>query len=216
MQFRTLKLAALAAFFIVNSTSAAILYTNGASGGTAGAGYMNGVYAIANSLTVGAVTDVSAVEFTVWNTPGETPATVDWAFTTDPDAFPDGQTAVLTVDGIYPSSAGQDGTYAVEDVSFGVQGVQLAVGTWYLVLHNGITAQGGKLLWDENFGPSVAYQRTVGAVGSETFAVYGDGVPEPIVAPGIPEPGTWALMLVGVGVAGATVRRQRRRGAAAA
>jgi hypothetical protein len=192
--------AAAAVCIAVTPASAVVVYSNGPTSGTTGAGYINGRYALSDSATLTRRATITSVDFTVWVTPGETPSTVDWAFTTTPNSFPAGSVAPLTVNYSYPAPAGQNGAYTVEDVSFGVPNVVLDPGTWYLVLHNGFTAEGGALLWDVSNGSSIAYQETVGAVGSQTFTLHG----------GVPEPEAWALMLMGFGLTGGMARLRRK------
>ena len=52
-------------------------------------------------------------------------------------------------------------------------GPQLSAGTYWLTLQNAMTNTGDPVYWDENSGPSLASENTVGTIPSEAFTLLG-------------------------------------------
>jgi hypothetical protein len=190
--------------------SADVLYDNGPIEGTFGAWTIEPGHAISNSFILSSAATVTGVDFGVWTFEGDSLSTVDWAITSTPDSYPVDGTATVSLGSPVNNGDGIDITLA----SFSTGSVSLAAGTYYLVLQNGVTANHDLAAWDNNNGPSVAYHKTFGALdgflrpgsNSESFQILGTA--------GVPEPASWALMISGFGLAGASLRR--RRGAVAA
>jgi hypothetical protein len=80
----------------------------------------------------------------------------------------------------------------------------------YLTLQNACTTSGcsvsNPIYWDENSGPSTAYENTLGSIPSEAFTVTGSGSPPP----NSPEPSS--ILLFGSGVLGVAGILRRRLG----
>jgi hypothetical protein len=76
-------------------------------------------------------------------------------------------------------------------------GPQLSAGTYWVTLQNGVTNNGDPVYWDENSGPSLASENTVGTIPSEAFTILGTASSG---TGSTPEPS--ALVLFGSGVAG--------------
>jgi hypothetical protein len=117
----------------------------------------------------------------------------------------------VTALGGSPNNYGKD----LNSNSITFTGVDLTAGGTYWIELSGGNDGGGNVFWDENDGPSQAWQSGTGNLfgqsdpglsGSETFTLF-DSV-------GTPEPATWALMLAGFAGLGATLRSRRKRAAA--
>jgi hypothetical protein len=98
-----------------------------------------------------------------------------------------------------------NGGYILYTSTAGITPVTLGAGTYYLELYNAVASSGVSVFWDENNGPSTAYENdTTGPIGSETFAIYGTSA-------ATPEPGTMIMFGTGVlGLLGAARRRFSR------
>lgn len=182
--------------------NAAVLYDNGPINAGVNAWTIDFIFAVSDSFTLAQASTVTGVNFGVWAFPGDTMASVDWAITTTPGTYPVDGSAAVGTSFLYTNGFGYD----ISLDSFSTGGVSLAAGTYYLVLQNAVTTNGDPISWDENDGPSSATENTVGAIGSESFQILG-------TTGGVPEPATWALMLVGLGGLGATLRSRRFKSA---
>jgi hypothetical protein len=171
-----------------------------------------GAALLGGSFTIGKDATVTGIDFTAWDYPtSATIATVDWAIFSGLRApyAPSGSviasgTATVTSTYILTNLAG----YAVNTDTFDIAPTALASGTYSIFLANAADAdgdsQGG---WDVNGGSSTALVRTNFGpfqfdAASNTFQVLGN-------VTGVPEPQSWALMVVGIGLLGTTLRRSR-------
>jgi PEP-CTERM motif len=137
------------------------------------------------------------MHFGVWVLPGEIPATVDFGIsaTAFGNDLGSGTGVALSNSFQYTNSAGAD----VYLSSFTFPSINLAAGTYYITLANGLTTNGGALFWDENDGPSVAFANShTGPIGSESFAI-----------DATPEPGTLLMLATGIAGIATTIRRVR-------
>jgi hypothetical protein len=141
---------------------------------------------------------VTGADFGVWPFPGDQVKRVDWYISTAADfcgasTIASGTSAV----GFGPVDECGSGScdlgpnqYGFDiqslEFSFGSRCVNLADGTYYLTLQNGVTELGNPLYLDENDGPSLAYNNAIGSLPSEALAIDGgNGI--------VPEPGTLVL-----------------------
>jgi hypothetical protein len=206
-------LAAIAvAFGLAASISAgqgAVLYDQGPINGGIDAWTINFDFAVTDSFTLSQASTVTGVNFGVWTLPGDTISTIDWAIAGAADNFPD-QGAAVVSNSLVCGGCGFD-VYDISWDSFSIPGQQLAAGAYWLVLQNAAVTNGDPAYWDENDGLSLAFENTVGQIGSGSFQILGT----------VPEPSTWTTMLIGfagIGFAGrqraralANVREQDRR-----
>ena len=97
--------------------------------------------------------------------------------------------------------------YALYEASYSFANIEVPGGTSYLTLSNACATSGcdtNPIYWDENSGPSTAYQNTLGSIPSEAFTLIG-------TSGATPEPSS--LILFGSGVLGlAGVLRRRLMG----
>jgi hypothetical protein len=199
-----------------SSAAAAVLYDNGALNGNI-YGFNIGVGAgVADTFNLAGSSTVDSIQFGTWTFPGDTVVSVNWGIvaysgpSTDPfnSAFIDSGTASVSNGSTTPNLTG----WATGVDSFSTGSISLPGGVYYLVLQNATTTGGNPVLWDESDGLSAAVEEFVGSLagfngsvtGSESFQVLGSSGGSG--GGGVPEPGSWALMLLGFGAVGAALR----------
>ena len=195
--------------------SADTLYDNGPVNGEVGAWEINGGFAVSNSYHTsgsgGSDLTVTGFAFAVWELPGDTLTSVDWVVSTGPCSGPGGCGTILgsgTLSGanltdtfIFSNQYG----YNIDAVA-GATTVNNSKSNhfYYLTLSNSVVPSGDPVYWDENSGPSTAYDNTLGSIPSEAFTILGTSgtAPEPT-----------SIMLFGSGILGlAGVLRRRLMG----
>jgi hypothetical protein len=212
---RLLLTTALAgALLAVGSARAGVLYDNGPSTYQAGSYSITGGNYAADSFMIGTNATVTGVDFAVWNSPTyATTTTIDWAIVSGLRA-PYGAFGTVIASGTSPVTSSYILTntsgYAVNADTFAIAPTNLVSGLYSLYLFNASDTYGGGngTRWDVNGGPATALVHTnfgpfEGYQASNTFQILGS------VAGGIPEPATWAMMMVGLGGVGALARRRR-------
>jgi hypothetical protein len=210
---------ALALAASAGAASAAVIYDNGPLSAATDGFTINFGYAIEDSFTVATNTTATGADFVSWDIPGDSLQSVDWVIEPTQTYGITG-TATVTSTFLFTNGYGYD-IYS-NHISFA--GVALTAGTYYFGLQNGNVGNGDPVYWDQNDGPSAAYGSGFGGdlsvagpaqslpcsgacTYSETFDITSGGVPEPT---------TWALMLIGFGGMGAALRSRRRVVAATA
>jgi hypothetical protein len=213
----------LAASYVVMSPAAEadVLYNNGAVNGELNAFSIDiaGGFSVADSFTLGSNSNVNGVGFAVWVISGETPTTVDWAITTSPfsGVIASGTSASLT-----GNDLGTNGTgiFDVFNESLSGLNVDLAAGNYWLQFSNaGVSTAGDPVYWDENDGPSQAFQTPNGTAASDYSLVGGLGGSCPTcsgsetfeVLGSVPEPGTVTMLLSGFLLASPALYKARRK-----
>lgn len=178
-----------------------VIHVSGLSGQLASLSLtLDGVsHTFANDLVFGLVAENSAIGFIFWSGVGGgqpvsnlTLTFTDLASAFLPASLPNGQ----------PVAAGSylPSNYA----GYGIGGISNAV---YFSDFNGIDPNGDWRL--------LAYDLGAGDVGGVTGGWSLTMTTKGNVAGGVPEPGTWAMLIGGFALAGATLRRQHRAPAAA-
>jgi hypothetical protein len=198
--------AAALALGVAGAAHAAVLYTNGPIDGTVVGWTINDGLAVEDSFTLSSTSTITGVEFGAWVNQGDQPLTVDWGIETSP-TFADQGTAALSTTFLDTNSQGFD----VYQADFSVPSVTLGPGTYWLALQNGVAQAGNLMFWDQNSGPSSAVDNSQDSFTSESFSILGDSV-----GASVPEPATWAMLVLGVGMIGFAARRRSRGLAVAA
>jgi hypothetical protein len=171
------------------------LYSNGPYNGTADAWTINFGFSVSDSFTVPNGSTITGMSFVYWDA-----STTDILTTVD---MAIGSTSFggtpQTLTGVTNTFLGTNQYgYALEEATFPVP-----VGTpasTFMTLSNACTTSGCSvsqpIYWDENSGPSTAYENTIGSIPSEAFTLVGcrgDCGP-------VPEPNS--ILLFGSGILG--------------
>ena len=211
---------------LAGPASGGTLYTNGPLiGPNSGAGDSFSIWdgnAVSDSFTVSGSSTVTSLDFALWNYYFDTTENIDWSIGITIGGSQDGFGVGVPISGVLDLTNGSWAvyTYTVSGLNVSLPGA----GTYYLTLQNAVVTNGDPAYWDENDGPSVAYQNfnsgsyytlanndlalggvcangQVDCTGSETFDVNGT------TASGAPEPAS--PILVGSGMLLAAILRRK-------
>jgi hypothetical protein len=157
-------------------------YSNGPVNGQKAAWSISGTSQVSNSFTLtshqGLINRITGFAFWGWVPHGDTPKSVTWSFTSQPNGgivYASGTANVLLYF-VYTNRSGFD-VYRIDTPP--APTINLPPGNYWLNLSNGTTTQGNTVAWDENDGvgcdsrgcPSTAYQNSR-QIGSETFIIW--------------------------------------------
>jgi uncharacterized repeat protein (TIGR03803 family) len=149
------------------------IYDNGPTNGTTDAWVFNFGFVVSDSFTV-ANTTVTGMSFAAWLSPGDILELVEISITSQPNGgtvYFD-QTINFTQSGCVSN---QYGFNVCTETSATFSGPALNAGTYWVNLENAVTNTGDPVYWDENSGPSQAYDSSVGTIPSESFTLLGGG-----------------------------------------
>ena len=180
------------------------LYSNGPYNGTTDAWTINFGFSVSNSFTVVPNSTITGLDFVYWDASGtDVLTTVDMAIGST--SF--GGTA-QTLSGVTNTFLGTNQYgYSLYQANFSTPPGSPNQ-DHFVTLSNACTTSGcsvsNPIYWDENSGPSTAYENTVGSIPSEAFTLTGfhEGTPEPS-----------SIMLFGSGILGlaGVLRRKLNR-----
>jgi hypothetical protein len=162
-----------------------ILYSNGPYNGTTDAWTINFGFSVSDSFNVGSDPKVRDLSFVYWDGSASAPSS-DLLTTVDMQI---GSTSfggtTQTLSGVTNTFLGTNQYgYSLYQADFSFADIPW-VGAGYITLSNACTTSGCSvstpIYWDENSGPSTAYENTLGSIPSEAFTLSGtrDTTPEP-------------------------------------
>jgi hypothetical protein len=182
----------------VSPAMADTLYSNGAYNGTNDGWTINFGFSVSDSFTAPSGSQVQGLSFVYWDASSQ-----DLLTTVDMQL---GSTSfggtINTLSGVTNTSLGTNQYgYNLYQASYSSFGSLPWSGAGYVTLSNACTNSGCSvstpIYWDENSGPSTAYENTLGSVPSEAFTLTGTTTTPP---PTTPEPSS--IMLFGSGILG--------------
>ncbi len=165
--FATL-LGASAAALLASSAGASTIYSNGPANGNLFGWTINFGYQVADSFTAAPGSTATSMSFETWAADAlstDTPQTVDWAIV---NGNPLGGGTFTIIDSgtasITATALGLNG--ALDELfsdTISLPNVALTCGSnCWIELQNGVTADGQPMYWDNNDGPSDAWENTIG------------------------------------------------------
>ena len=183
------------------------LYSNGPINGTTDAWTINFGFSVSDSFGLAADPKVRNLHMGVWLTPGDSlasPSVTSVQMDIGTTAFGiDIFSGVINASGSTDLGINQFG-YDLQQVDFTFADINIGAGTYWLTLSNATVPNGDPVYWDENSGPSSAFENTLCSIPSEAFTLIGD--PDTTT----PEPSSILLFASGIlGVAGVLRRRLR-------
>jgi len=179
-----LAIAFIITLFVI-PTAAQTIYSNGPTNGNTDAWPINYGFIVSDTFSVASYgTEISGVEFAMWLYPGsyhgpcahcasggDRLTSAELSITSGENSgttFFD-QVVSFTQTGCVVNSYGFN--ICMDSTSF--HGPSLNAGTYWLNLQNASVPNGDPVYWDENSGPSLASENTVGSIPSESFTILG-------------------------------------------
>ena len=208
--------AALAATALAGAAaSAGVIFDSGAIDGTSNAFYIDGPnsgpygQSIYDTFTATGSGTLGELDVGLWVSAGATPTTLTWWLGSTPfdNSLGGGTVALSAADYVFHN--GPVFGYDVYNVKLtGLSSAMLNAGSTYvLTLGNGNDSSGGqRVAWDLNNGPTTCGW-TVGGIDQGDCGFGGEAFT--LKSGSVPEPASWALMLMGFGGLGAMLRRRR-------
>jgi|GEM_PF-1302518 len=233
LKSRVVPALVVAVLALAGGAQAGVLYENPGSGysfNSTPIGYDPDSFNYAgNSFVLGSAAVVTGVNFASWHTTSDLIKSVSWAVLDDKVGL-----GTILAKGAASVSANfnQLNFYnaAIADNTFTIPDLTLGAGTYWLYLSEAVTFDGLPTSWDNTTLGTSLYHNGSGRTSGNTFRIYGealirdpgngggDGDPchtnLPLACGGgstgaVPEPASWALMIAGFGLAGATLRQRR-------
>ena len=154
------------------------IYDNGPINGSTDAWTINFGFVVSDTLPISNNGTINGLTFGAWLFEGDVLQTVEVSITS---AEFGGTTYFDQVVSFTQSgcSANQYGFNVCTETSGNFTGPNLAAGTYWVNLSNAVVNNGDPVYWDENSGPSMASENSVGTIPSEAFTVEGTAGPPP-------------------------------------
>jgi hypothetical protein len=209
LRIASLSLLALCLTLAALPAMADTIYSNGNTNGNTDAWTINFGFIVSDTFNVGAGgATITGANFGMWLAPGDTLTSAELSITSGENSGTSyfDQTVSFTQSGCVTNTYGYN--VCQELTSF--NGPMLNTGTYWLNLQNASVPSGDPVYWDENSGPSMASENSVGSIPSESFTVLGNGTSTSTSTTGFgtPEPNDLALLVSGfIGLA-AVLRRK--------
>ena len=149
------------------------IYDNGPTNGNTDAWTINFGYVVSDSFNVANDnTSVTGMTFAAWLLPGDTLGSAEVSITSSEN----GGTSYFdqTVTFSPGACTANDYGYNVCNETTSFTGPTLNAGTYWVNLQNASVSSGDPVYWDENSGPSSAYESSIGTIPSESFTILGN------------------------------------------
>jgi len=195
--------------------AAQTVYNNGPINGNVDAWTINFGFIQSNNFTVsGGNSTITGFSFGAWLFPGDTLTSAELSITSDENGGTTYFDQILNFTQgacTYPNQYGYN--ICQENSSF--SGPTLNSGTYWVNLQNATVPSGDPVYWDQNSGPSLSSNNSVGTMPSESFTVLGTSSGSTTTSTSttttgtVPEPSS--IMLFGSGILGVAGMLRRRR-----
>ena len=152
-----------------------VIYDNGPINGTTSAWSISFGDVVSDSFTV-ANSSITGIRFGAWLIPGDVLESAEISITSEPN----GGTSYFDQTVSFTQSrcvSNQYGSNVCTETSTSFNGPTLPAGTYWVNLQNAQVNTGDPVGWDENSGPSQAYDSSVGTIPSESFSMLGSASP---------------------------------------
>jgi len=195
VNIKSISLSGAIAFAIISAASQAhadVLYDTGPTTGNYGAMNIAGG-GLESSFTLSQASVVTGVNFVAWTYQGPI-TTLDWGISSSPGSATLGTVSPSQVAPTYTNPP-----YDVSTYNFSTGSLSLLAGTYYLPLQSDPTAGGNNPFWDF---------ASANADGSPnlTFQILGTAS-----ISSVPEPSTWAMMILGFAGIGFVAYRRKSK-----
>jgi hypothetical protein len=201
---RTHFAATLAAFSLFatlgDAAHADVLYDNAGPSTHIVDGLNVSGFEMSNSFVLAADSLLTGINFDAHNFVGEVATSLNWAILDDSPQFA-GATLFSgsgTLSNVFIGASAVTAAWDLNAYSFALPSLALNAGTYWFKL--GVT-DAVPTYWDQSGGPSLGYHSAAGAQASNTFQVIGTAA--------VPEPASWALLILGFGAMGLALRGRR-------
>jgi hypothetical protein len=184
------------------------VYSNGPINGSYDAWTINYGFAVSETFTLAADSEVHGVAFGAWLFPGDVLESAEVLIgTSEFSGAISGQVVPFTQSDCYSNQYGLNVCVESADLT---APVNLTSGTYWLTLENAVVNSDNPVYWDENSGPSSASESSVGTIPSEAFTLTGTTGTSTSSSSGgtVPEPGSLTLMASGIFALAGVVRRK--------
>ncbi len=181
------------------------LYDNGPYNGTTDAWTINFGFSVSDSFTVAANSSIEDLHIVYWDASStDLLTTVDMAIGSTSFGGTSQRLSLVVNQFISTNQYG----YFLYQADYSFANIPWS-GAGYVTLSNACTTSGcsvsNPIYWDENSGPSTAYENTLGSIPSEAFTLSGG-----CCGPPVPEPSS--ILLFGSGVLGLAGVLRRKLG----
>jgi PEP-CTERM motif len=201
MRIASLSLLALCLTLAAVPAMAQTVYSNGAINGNTDAWTINFGFVVSDTFNVSNNnTTITGGSFGMWLFSGDTLTSAELSITSGEDSGTSyfDQTVNFTQGACTANQYGYN--VCQENTSF--NGPTLNAGSYWLNLQNASVPSGDPVYWDENSGPSMASENSVGSIPSESFTVIGGETTSTTTSTTTSVPEPCSIMLLGSGILG--------------